>query len=296
VPYHLTGGTAFLDRGEVKDALAWLRVLANPDDDAAFLRAIAAPRREVGATSLAKLAEMARHAGLPLSKAADSVALTKQLTPRAAAGLGEFTSILKRLREAARKVPPSVLVKQLIEHSGQLAALRAQCRDEASFQRRRANLEELAEWFEGPGEVPVGPGELAAQLALLSHADRGEPGEAVRLMSLHASKGLEFRYVFIIGVEDGNLPHEASLEEGQLEEERRLMYVGITRARQGLWLSHCAEVKRWGSTNKLAPSRFLDELPADALHRDGADPERDEAHRRDRARAQFKSIAALFED
>jgi len=296
VPYHLTGGTAFLDRGEVKDALAWLRVLANPDDDAAFLRAIAAPRREVGATSLAKLAGMARHAGLPLSRAADSVTLVRQLTPRAAAGLGEFARILKGLREAARRMPPPDLVRHLVEVSGMAAALRAQCRDEASFQRRRANLDELADWFSDEGGAPLGPGELAAQLALLTHADRGEPGEAVRLMSLHASKGLEFRYVFIVGVEDGNLPHEASLEEGQLEEERRLMYVGITRAQKGLWLSHSAEVRRWGQTASLSPSRFIDELPAEALHRDGADPERDEAHRHERTRAQFASIAALLGD
>ena len=294
IPYHLTGGTAFLDRGEVKDALAWLRVLANPDDDAAFLRAIAAPRREVGATTLEKLAAMAQTAGLPLSRAASQVGFLKQLTPRAAAGLDEFSRIVERLRDTAERVTPAELVPLLAEQSGLLAMVRAECKDEASFQRRKANLEELASWFEGARGG--GPGELAAQLALLSNADRGEPGNAVRLMSLHAAKGLEFRAVFVIGCEDGNLPHEASLEENRLDEERRLMYVGITRAKERLYLAHSAQIKRWGDVQRLLPSRFLDELPPGDLLRDGSDPERETAEKKQRGRAHMEAIAALFGD
>ena len=294
IPYHLTGGTAFLDRGEVKDALAWLRVLANPDDDAAFLRAIAAPRREVGATTLEKLAAMAQTAGLPLSRAASQVGFLKQLTPRAAAGLDEFSRIVERLRDIAERVTPAELVPLLAEQSGLLAMVRAECKDEASFQRRKANLEELASWFEGARGG--GPGELAAQLALLSNADRGEPGNAVRLMSLHAAKGLEFRAVFVIGCEDGNLPHEASLEENRLDEERRLMYVGITRAKERLYLAHSAQIKRWGDVQRLLPSRFLDELPPGDLLRDGSDPERETAEKKQRGRAHMEAIAALFGD
>ena len=293
IPYHLTGGTAFLDRGEVKDALAWLRVLANPDDDAAFLRAIAAPKRDVGATTLEKLAALAQQAQLPLSKAADNISLLKQLTPRAANGLNEFSAIVHQLRDASERLTPAELTRQLLQQTGLLAMVRAQCKDEASYLRRKENLDELAQWFEDARGG--GPGELAAQLALLSNADRGEPGNQVRLMSLHAAKGLEFDAVFIVGVEDGNLPHEASLEEGRLEEERRLMYVGITRARQRLYLSHAAEAKRWGESQHLLPSRFLDELPAGDLLRDGADPERDSAEKKQRGRAHMDAIAALFD-
>ncbi len=293
IPYHLTGGTAFLDRGEVKDLLAWLRVLANPEDDAAFLRAIAAPKREVGATTLTKLAELARHANLSLARAAIQVSLLKNLPARGANGLAEFTGILARLRDDAERLAPSDLCKKVAERSGLLAALRAQCRDEASFKRRQAHLDELAEWFR---DAPPSAGSLAAQLALLAHADRGEPGNAVRLMSLHAAKGLEFRYVFIVGCEDGTLPHEASIEEGRIEEERRLLYVGITRAKEALWLSHSRETKRWGSIEQRRPSRFLDELPAQDLHRDGEDPVRDAIHRRERAGAQFSAIAALLSE
>jgi ATP-dependent DNA helicase Rep len=293
VPYHLTGGTAFLDRGEVKDAMAWLRLVANPDDDAAFLRAVQSPKREVGATTLAKLAELAQHAHLPLSRAAESIGLLKQLAPRAANALGGFVDILRGLRQDAAQLPPAELVRRLNERSGLLAMLRSQCKDEATFQRRRANLDELADWFDGPRTS--GPGELAAALALLSHADKGDAGNQVRLMSLHAAKGLEFRYVFIVGVEDGVLPHEASLEEGRLDEERRLLYVGITRAKEQLWLSHAREAQKWGDRLRLQPSRFLDELPAAELQRDGADPVADAERKQERATAGFAAIRALLE-
>jgi len=294
IPYHLSGGTAFLDRGEVKDALSWLRLVANPDDDAAFLRAVQSPARGIGATSLAKLAEMAQQAQLPLSRAAESMTLLKQLQPRVANALGAFTDIVRGLRGDAARLPPTELVRRLNEKSGLVAALREQCRSEELFRIRRGNLDELADWFEGAGAA--GPGELAAQLALLSHADKGDPGNQVRLMSLHAAKGLEFRYVFIVGMDDNTLPHEASLDEGRLDEERRLLYVGITRAKEQLWLSYSREAQRWGAKLRLAPSRFFDELPVAELQRDGADPVADAERRAERASAGFASIRALLED
>jgi ATP-dependent DNA helicase Rep len=292
VPYHLSGGTAFLDRGEVKDAMAWLRLVANPDDDAAFLRAVTSPLRGVGDTTLAKLAELAQHAHLPLSRAADSIALLKQLPARSGNALQEFAGIVRGLRADAAKLAPAELVRRLNEGSGLLAMLRAQCKDEAQFQARRRNLDELADWFDGGRNA--GPGDLAAALALLSHADKGDAGNQVRLMSLHAAKGLEFRYVFIVGVEDGNLPHEASIEEGRLDEERRLFYVGITRAKEGLWLSHAREAQRWGDKLRLSPSRFIDELPSAELQRDGADPVADAERKAERANAGFAAIKALL--
>ena len=294
IPYHLSGGTAFLDRGEVKDALAWLRLLANPDDDAAFLRAVQSPNRGVGATSLQRLGELAAQAHLPLARAAESMAVAKQLPARAANALQGFSDIVRGLRMDARTLPPAELVRKLNERSGLLAALRALCKDEAQFQARRRNLDELADWFDGP--KTSGPGELAAALALLSHADKGDAGNQVRLMSMHAAKGLEFRFVFIVGVEDGNLPHEASIEEGRIDEERRLLYVGITRAKERLWLSHAREAQRWGDRLRLKPSRFLDELPADELQRDGADPVADAAHKAERRSAGIANIRALLAD
>ncbi len=298
IPYHLSGGTAFLDRGEVKDALAWLRLIANPDDDAAFLRAVQSPKREIGTTTLAKLAEMAQHADLPLSRAAESVAMLKHLQPRAANALSGFTDLVRSLRSEAQRLPPSELVRQLNERSGLIAMLRAQSKTDQLFALRRGNLDELADWFDGGRSNQSrggGPGELAAALALLSHADKGDPGNQVRLMSLHGAKGLEFRYVFIIGVEDGTLPHEASIEEGRLDEERRLLYVGITRAKEQLWLSYSREAQRWGTKLRLSPSRFLDELPSAEIQRDGADPVADAARKQERASAGFAAIKAMLE-
>ncbi|MDR2872787.1 MAG: UvrD-helicase domain-containing protein [Xanthomonadaceae bacterium] len=294
IPYHLTGGPAFLERQEVKDALSWLRLLSNPDDDAAFLRAVQSPKREVGATSLAKLAELAHQVHLPLSRTAESIGALKQLPSRAANGLNEFNTILHALRQQAATLPAGELVRRLSERSGLLAMLRAQSKDQAGFERRRANLEELAEWFEsGPNGSAVG--DLAAQLALLSRNDKDDGGNQVRLMSLHAAKGLEFRYVFIAGCEDGTLPHEAALEEGSLEEERRLLYVGITRTKEALWLSYSRETRRFRELIRLQPSRFLDELPAAELQRDGADPVADVERRKERANASFAAIQALLE-
>ena len=293
VPYHLSGGTAFLDRGEVKDALAWMRLVANPDDDAAFLRAVGAPQRGVGGTTLARLGELAHAAHLPLARAAASISLLKQLPTRSANALQGFDAVVRTLRAEAQRLAPADLVRKLVEQSGLLASLRAQCKDEAMFNLRRRNLEELADWFDGPRAS--GPGELAAALSLLAHADKGDAGDQVRLMSLHAAKGLEFRYVFIVGVEDGNLPHEASIEEGRVDEERRLLYVGITRAKERLWLSHAREAQRWGDRIRHLPSRFLDELPAAELQRDGADPEADAVQRKERADAGFAAIRALLE-
>lgn len=294
VPYHLTGGTAFLERQEVKDTLSWLRLVANPDDDAAFLRAVQSPKREVGATSLAKLAELAQQRHIPMARACESMTVLQALSPRAANGLSRFNDILAELREKASRFTAAELVRELAERSGLLADLRAQSKDEAGYQRRKANVEELAEWFEG-GVRGASVGDLAAQLALLSRNDKDDGGNQVRMMTLHAAKGLEFRYVFIVGCEDGVLPHETAMEEGSLEEERRLMYVGITRAKEGLYLSHSRMTRKFRELIRLKPSRFLDELPASELQRDGADPELDAQHKQERAKAGLAAIQALFD-
>ncbi|QNH23445.1 DNA helicase Rep [Xanthomonas sp. GW] len=294
VPYHITGGTAFLERQEVKDVLSWLRLLVNPDDDAAFLRAVQAPKREVGATSLAKLAELASAKNLPMSRAAESMGALQQLPPRAANGLSDFVDVLHDLRTASLTLSSADVVRQLAEQSGLIRELRSQCKDETTFQRRRSNLEELAKWFEG-GPRGATVGDLAAQLALLSRNDKDDGGNQVRMMTMHASKGLEFRYVFIVGCEDGVLPHEVSLEEGNLQEERRLLYVGITRAKEQLWMSYSKLTRKFGEHIRLKPSRFFDEIPAEEMQRDGADPVADAERKKERANAGLAAIQALFD-
>ncbi|HVJ39048.1 MAG TPA: DNA helicase Rep [Stenotrophomonas sp.] len=294
VPYHLSGGTAFLERQEVKDLLSWLRLIVNPDDDAAFLRAVQSPKREVGAGSLAKLAELAATKHVPMSRAAESMGALQHLPPRAANGLSAFTDILRDLRQQSATLPAADLVRRLAEKSGLLTDLRNQSKDEASFQRRKANLDELAEWFEG-GPRGASAGDLAAQLALLSRNDKDDGGNQVRMMTLHASKGLEFRYVFIVGCEDGVLPHEVSLDEGNLQEERRLLYVGITRAKEQLWMSYSKVTRKFGEQIRLKPSRFFEEIPAAEIQRDGADPVADAERKKERASAGLAAIQALFD-
>jgi ATP-dependent DNA helicase Rep len=294
IPYHITGGTAFLERGEVKDMLAWLRVIANPDDDAAFLRAVTSPKREVGSTSLEKLAQLAQHAHVPLSLAAQNSSYLTALSTRPAAGLADFMRIIVRLREQSKKAKAADIVRAVINESGILTQMRVETKNENLYLKRKENLDELAQWFEAD-KRPSSAGDLAAQLALLSNADRGEPGNQVRLMSLHSAKGLEFRCVFIVGCEQGNLPHQASIDEGQLNEERRLFYVGITRAKEHLYLSHSALVKRWGEQVNLLPSKFLDELPENDLHKDGVIQEDHVEEKQARAQAHRHNISALFD-
>ncbi|MGY0343315.1 DNA helicase Rep [Xylella fastidiosa] len=294
IPYHLTGGTAFLERQEVKNLLSWLRLLVNPDDDAAFLRAVQSPKREVGSTSLAKLAELAAAKQMPMSRAAESLGALQQLPARAANGLNKFTDILRELRQQVSRVSAAELVRRLAEVSGLLTELREQSNDEASYQRRKRNVEELAEWFEG-GPFGASVGDLVSQLALLSRNDKDDGGNQVRMMTLHASKGLEFRYVFIAGCEDGVLPHEVSLEEGNVQEERRLLYVGITRAKEQLWMSYSKCARRFGERVRFKPSRFFDELPAEELQRDGADPVVDAERKQERAKAGLAAIQALLD-
>ena len=294
IPYHISGGTAFLDRGEVKDVMAWLRCIANPDDDAAFLRAVTSPKREVGSSSLEKLAQMAQQAHIPLALAAQNSSYRTALSARPAAALSEFVRLINRLRDMAQKAPAAEIVRAVVAESGILNQIRLETKNEALFVRRKENLEELAQWFEADHR-PASAGDLAAQLALLSNADRGDPGNQVRLMSLHAAKGLEFNTVFIIGCEQGSLPHQASLEEGQLAEERRLFYVGITRAKARLVLAHSAQIKRWGEQVNLLPSQFLNELPEADLQRDGVVQEGQSEEKQARASAHRQAISALFD-
>ncbi|HDS1530544.1 TPA: UvrD-helicase domain-containing protein [Stenotrophomonas maltophilia] len=294
IPYHLTGGTMFLERQEVKDTLAWLRLLVNPDDDTAFMRAVQSPKRDVGAGTLAKLAELAQQKDMPMAQAAEAIGALQQLPPRAANSLARFTDILRDLRAQTRQVTSGDMIRKVAKESGLLSELRQQAKEEASYQRRANNIEELAQWFEG-GPRGATAADLAGQLALLSRSDKDEGGNQVRMMTMHASKGLEFPYVFIVGCEDGVLPHQVSLDEGNLQEERRLLYVGITRAKIQLWMSYSKLTRKFGEHVRLKPSRFFEEIPAEEIQRDGADPVADAARKKERASAGLAAIEALFD-
>jgi ATP-dependent DNA helicase Rep len=296
VPYHLTGGTAFLERAEVKDLLCYLRLLVNPEDDAAFLRVVNTPRRDIGATTLEKLGELAQSRHLSLLRAAQSDAVLKQLSARPAAGLAGFCDLLHQLTDSAKRMAAADLVDELIRRTDYATHLLAEIKDPAARERRLGNLKELGDWFRTMQRDGGNAGDLAAQLALLTHADRDDPGNAVRMMTLHSAKGLEFRFVYLVGVEDGMLPHEGSIEEGRLEEERRLMYVGITRAKEHLSLSYSGRRRRYGEIVSNKPSRFLSELPADDVHWTGRDVEKDQLHAREMASSHIARLASLLAD
>jgi ATP-dependent DNA helicase Rep len=281
IPYHLTGGTMFLERQEVKDTLAWLRLLVNPDDDTAFMRGAVAQAR-----CRCRHAGQAGRTGAGKGHADGAGRRGDRRPAAAAAARGQQPGALHRhpARPACadRQVSSGDMIRKVAKESGLLSELRQQAKEEASYQRRANNIEELAQWFEG-GPRGATAADLAGQLALLSRSDKDEGGNQVRMMTMHASKGLEFPYVFIVGCEDGVLPHQVSLDEGNLQEERRLLYVGITRAKIQLWMSYSKLTRKFGEHVRLKPSRFFEEIPAEEIQRDGADPVADAARKKERA-------------
>ena len=296
VPYHLSGALSFLDRAEVKDVLSYLRLVANPTDDAAFLRVVNCPKREIGATTLEKLGTLAQSRHISMLEAARSDAALKALAPRPAAALAGFVRLIDGLRQEARHAKAADLVEAVLERTRYAEYLAAQTPEATTRERRLGNLRELVDWFRAMGKDGGRAGDLAAQLALLSHADRDDPGNALRMMTLHAAKGLEFRFVFIAGCEDGTLPHEGAMDEGRVDEERRLMYVGITRAKELLTLTFSARTRRYGEVQSNRPSRFLKELPEAELHWQGRDPDADAEVARETAESHIARLSALLGD
>ncbi|MFZ1899036.1 MAG: UvrD-helicase domain-containing protein [Azonexus sp.] len=268
VPYKVYGGLRFFERQEIKHALAYLRLLGNPDDDTAFLRVVNFPTRGIGARSLENLQATAHQMNSSLYNAAAS------LTGKAGQTVGAFIRLIEGLRQETQNLPLPEMVEHIVEKSG----LAQHYRVEKEGQERLENLDELinaaASFVDDDGVVMTEAGEGGALASFLAHASleagehqAGEGQEAVQLMSVHAAKGLEFDVVFITGLEQGLFPHENSVNQGRegLEEERRLMYVAVTRARQRLYVS-CAQTRMLhGQTRYCVPSGFLDEIPGNLL-------------------------------
>ena len=266
VPYKVYGGLRFFERQEIKHALAYLRLLTNPDDDTAFLRVVNFPTRGIGARSLENLQAAAHQTNSSLYNAAAS------LTGKAGQAVGAFIRLIEGLRQETANLPLPEMVEHVIERSG----LTQHYRTEKEGQDRLENLDELinaaASFVDDEGAIGEG-GALVSFLTLASleagEHQAGEGQEAVQMMSVHAAKGLEFDIVFITGLEQGLFPHDNSVNEGRdgLEEERRLMYVAVTRARQRLYIS-CAQTRMLhGQTRYCTPSSFLDEIPDTLLLR-----------------------------
>jgi DNA helicase II / ATP-dependent DNA helicase PcrA len=271
IPYRVYGGLRFFERAEIKDALAYMRLVASREDDAAFERVVNQPARGLGERTLARIRDTAREGDISLWVASARLLEHGGLTARAGNALGGFMALVDGLAEACRDLPLHEQAEHVIRHSGLRDVYAAEKGEKA--QARLENLDELVSAARGFTLDPDQHGDMDVLTAFLAHAalEAGE-GEAaahedsVQLMTLHSAKGLEFPLVFMTGLEEGLFPHRMSVEEpGRMEEERRLAYVGITRARRQLVLSYAESRRLHGRETYNAPSRFLAELPAELI-------------------------------
>jgi DNA helicase-2/ATP-dependent DNA helicase PcrA len=271
IGYQVIGGTKFYDRAEIKDAIAYLTVLGNGQDVVSFTRVVNSPKRGIGQTSLSRVIAHADTMGIPVWDAAADPAAVPGLGAAAIRALDRFMDTMAGLRaRAEEQVPVGDLLEAVLHETGYLDALEAERTIEA--QGRMENLQELVEVareYDATAEE-ASLDAFLQQVALVADADSRQDDEGlVTLMTLHNAKGLEYPIVFIIGVEEGLFPHSRSIDEGSLEEERRLAYVGITRAERTLTLTHARRRAVFGAQTYGLPSRFLAEIPPDLVDRQG---------------------------
>ncbi|HUA70454.1 MAG TPA: 3'-5' exonuclease, partial [Solirubrobacteraceae bacterium] len=279
IPYQVIGGTKFYERAEIKDAIAYLITLVNPQDAGAFTRIVNAPRRGIGSTSMSRVLAFSNTTGTSVWDAASEPEQVPGLGGPAVKAFKRFMATLHVLRERVESNPPiAELLKEVLQETGYLEALEAERTIEA--QGRLENLEELvnvaAEYDAAAEADPAREPSLAEfleQIALISDADdRSDDEGLVTLMTLHNAKGLEYPIVFMIGCEEGVFPHSRALDEGGLEEERRLCYVGITRAQRDLYLTYARTRNVFGARSFGAPSRFIGEIPDGLTDREQQHP------------------------
>ncbi|HSC46510.1 MAG TPA: UvrD-helicase domain-containing protein [Gammaproteobacteria bacterium] len=299
IPYSLSGGTSFFDRAEVRDLVAYLRLLVNPEDDSAFLRIVNLPRRELGAATLERLGSYAGARHLSLFSACFAPDLAAEIPERGAERLRAFAVWVSKTAERAEREPAAEVVKAMLDDIGYRTWLEDSARDAATAERKWENVQEFVGWLARPAGGTAGLADSLAQLALMDMLDRNEgetDGDAVQLSTLHAAKGLEFPHVYLVGVEEESLPHRNSLEGEALEEERRLCYVGITRAQRTLTLSYADQRKKYGEAVACEPSRFLKELPRDDLQFEGEAEPADAEGRAARGRERLDSLRGLLSE
>jgi len=278
VPYKINGGQSFFGRTEVKDIMAYLKILLNPADDNAFLRIVNTPRREIGAATLEKLVNYATMRSISLISASQEIGLQQAMSGAALARVQEFGAWIEELVEQAERDDPIAAVQRMIRDMEYQDWLLQTSSGPPMAEKRMANVEMLVESLKQSLEKAVEKnedadmGDAVARLILLDILERQEEEDdtdRVQLMTLHAAKGLEYPHVFMMGMEEDLLPHRNSVDEGNVEEERRLCYVGITRARQTLTMTLARKRKQYGEMMETTISRFLDELPANDLEWEG---------------------------
>ena len=300
VPYILTGGTSFFSRVEVKDIMAYLRLLANQDDDNAFLRVINTPRRGIGATTLQALGNYAAERKTSMFGACFEMGLSEKIRPKTLGYLEYFSKWLIDISDRARRGNLLEAIQDMIEEIDYRGWLEEVSGDPNQAIRRMENVEELIAWIGRIIEQDTEDqsiGDIAARLTLMDLLERQDDenqDDAVSLMTLHAVKGLEFPHVYIIGMEEEILPHRTSIEENDIEEERRLAYVGVTRAQRSLVFTLAHSRKRYGEKVECEESRFLRELPSDDLIWTSEKTKVDPEERKERGKAHLDNIRGIL--
>jgi ATP-dependent DNA helicase Rep len=280
IPYEITGGQSFYAKTEIKDVMAYLRLIINPDDDNALLRIINTPRRQIGPTTLEKLGEYANKRSLSLYAAIDEVGLNATMPANNLERLKRFKGWIQNINRNVYGGNPISAINEMLDDADYLGWLHQNASSDHVAQKRWENvqflLSQLAQVLKNDDSgTEDGDSKIEnaiAKLILRDLLDREEEESAddkVQLLTLHAAKGLEFLHVFMIGMEEDILPHRNSVEGGQIEEERRLAYVGITRAQRTLTMTSARQRTQFGDTSATTPSRFIDELPEDDLIRIG---------------------------
>ncbi|MGF1758015.1 DNA helicase Rep [Photobacterium sagamiensis] len=302
IPYKISGGTSFFSRSEIKDIMAYLRLLTNLDDDNAFLRIVNTPRREIGPVTLEKLGTYANMRGKSLFAASFELGLEQHLSGRGLESLQRFTRWVVELSDNAERGDSVAALRELVRDIHYEDWLYESSPSPKAAEMRMKNVSQLYSWvtadLEGDNydnEVKTLK-EIVQRLTLRDMMERGEDDDAdqVQLMTLHASKGLEFPYVYLVGAEEGILPHQTSVDEGNVEEERRLAYVGITRAQKELTFTLCKERRQYGELIKPEPSRFLYELPQDDLEWDVDKRPVTQQERMQKGQSHIANIRAMF--
>lgn len=302
IPYKISGGTSFFSRTEIKDMMAYLRLVVNQDDDAAFLRIVNTPKREIGAATLEKLGLLANEKQVSLFETIFDFELIHRLTPKPYQALQDFARWIVEIADQAERADPIEAIKDLLAKIQYEAYLYETAVSPKAAEMQSRNVQTLFEWvqsmLEGNEiEEPMNLVQVVNHLTLRDMLERGEDddeADQVQLMTLHASKGLEFPHVFLIGMEEGILPHQTSLDEDNVEEERRLAYVGITRAQQTLTFSLCKERRQYGEIIKPEPSRFLLELPQDDLVWENEKPQMTEEQKVEKTSANIANLMAML--
>lgn len=273
IPYHVSGGLSFFDRAEIQDFLAYLRLISNFSDDLAFMRSISRPRRGIGDKALGDIGSFAQAQNCSLLEAC----LDERLEHRLAHTLREFGDLIVGLEHMFLNGEPDDAFDALMDRSALIAMIENEAADEKESERRLSNIYELRRWWLTHAEEGGSLTDFLQKVFLLADKEDDDPSGQVRLMTVHAAKGLEFAHVYVIGMEDGGFPHRSAVEENRMEEERRLMYVAMTRARYRLTLSRARVRTRFGQKEKTAPSPFLKEPDQETLWWVDRDTETEEA-------------------